>query len=184
MGLSDPDRASATSIYTHVARLFLSLVISTHCMSCQLHALPVSSRYLHTLHVLSASRIACQLSCQLTKLNELARIFLLIETIPALWLLRICGSLHFCVRVWHHRPLRCLSLASGSLARSWKRSGGSGGQDGFFWAVVGLCMPDTWTMTGRATGPATCAGGRPKRTKMIRSAIAAGRSAARSRPPS
>jgi hypothetical protein len=52
MGLSNPDRASATSIYTHAARLFIpsfypslspriacpvSFVLSaSHCMSCQL----------------------------------------------------------------------------------------------------------------------------------------------------
>jgi hypothetical protein len=45
MGLSNPDRASATSIYTHVARLFIP-------------------RYPHALHVLSAGACPFSLSIQ------------------------------------------------------------------------------------------------------------------------
>jgi hypothetical protein len=81
MGLSNPDRASATSIYTHVARLFIPPFYSSlspriacpvslssqprvlsapHCMSCQLQpSAPV--------HVLSAAQPPCmssQLSSQ------------------------------------------------------------------------------------------------------------------------
>jgi hypothetical protein len=48
MGLSNPDRASATSIYTHVARLFipryphaLNVLSASHCMSCQLELGPL-----------------------------------------------------------------------------------------------------------------------------------------------
>jgi hypothetical protein len=84
MGLSNPDRASATSIYTHVARLFIPSFYPSlspriacpvsSCMSCQLRiACPVSS----ALHVLSASSSAPHcMSCQLSISPRIACPFL------------------------------------------------------------------------------------------------------------
>ena len=62
MALSNPDRASATSIDTHGARLFIPRYPhAMHVLSAPRIACPVSSQYPHALHVLSVADAAHRL---------------------------------------------------------------------------------------------------------------------------